>query len=61
MDVFPHNNKKYNIQFLDKTLQGGGLDFTSQDNGYFVKPTDELYSKHYVPIVTEKRKYNEDF
>lgn len=61
VDQFPHNNKKYNVQFLDKTLEGGSLQFTAKDWGLFTKPKDELYSKHYIPIVTEKRKYNEDY
>jgi hypothetical protein len=40
------------MQFLDKTLAGGKLDFTAKDMGYFNKPKDSLYSKHYIPIVT---------
>lgn len=51
VEEFPHNNKKYNTQFLDKTLQGGGLNFTARDNGFFPKPKDRLYSNHYKPIV----------
>lgn len=40
LQEFPHNNKKYNIQFLDRTLTGGGLNFTVKDNGFFPKPKD---------------------
>lgn len=51
VDQFPHNNRKYNVQFLDKTLQGGGLQFSAKDWGFFHQPADKLYSKHYIPIV----------
>lgn len=37
------------------------MNFTARDNGFFQKPKDLLYSKHYIPIVTEKRKFNEDY
>lgn len=62
VDNYPHNNDKYNIQFSKQHLEcGGGLNFTCRDNGFFVAPRDRLYSKHYIPIVKEKRKYNEDY
>ena len=61
MEQYPHNNKKYNLQFLDKTLAGGTLHFPTQKIGYFPKPRDELYTKHYRPIAVEKREYNEDY
>lgn len=61
VDEFPHNNKKYNVQFAEKTLEGGTFNFPSQEKGYFTKLRDSLYSKHFIPIVVEKRKLNEDF
>lgn len=32
-----------------------------KDTGLFPKPQEVLYSKHFVPLVKEKRKYNEDY
>ena len=38
-----------------------GLKFPRSESGKFKQPADNLYSRHYRPIVKEKVKYNEDW
>lgn len=44
VDRFPHNNEKYNVQFLNRSLKGEGkqsikigLKFPVKETGYFPK------------------------
>ena len=38
-----------------------GLKFPRSESGEFKKPSKNLYSKHYRPIVKGKIKFNEDW
>lgn len=51
VDEYLHNNTRQNIPLLDRALETGALDFSVKDQGFFPKPKDKLYSKHYIPIA----------
>jgi hypothetical protein len=56
------------VQFLDRSVHGTSkfifdldLKFPTKPLGYIGRPEDKLYSKHYKPIVKDKRSFNETY